>query len=377
MINRVLKVFRKEYRTLNKIELSKDHLLANHEYLSALNKGIKVAPVIKSNAYGHGAVLVARILDSVGASFFCVDSLYEAYELMNAGIKTTILIMGYTDPHNFKVKKLPFSYALFDLDSAKVLNKYQTGCGVHIFVDTGMHREGIPLSQLPEFLKELKKLNNVRVDGLMSHLASSDDTTDPLNKIQTGNFKKALEICKEHNIYPKWTHLSNSSGLLNNIAANLQNLSRIGLAIYGLSNDKRISKDKNLKPILTFKSRIIQIKNLNKGDRVGYNGTFAAKSPTVLGILPLGHYDGVDRRLSNKGWVAVDGKLCKILGRVSMNITTVDLTDVTSPHVGQEAIVYSNNPNDKNSVENVARLCKTIPYVMLIHLAASIKRVII
>lgn len=285
--------------------------------------------------------------------------------------------MGYTDSQNLKVKKLPFSYALFDLKTARILNEYQPGCKVHIFVDTGMHREGIPVNELTHFLEEIKKLPNIKIEGLMSHLASADDPKDPLNKVQIKNFKKAIKICRKSGIKPKWTHISNSSGLLNNIPANLQNLSRIGLALYGLTNDKRISKDKNLKPILTFKSKIIQIKKIDAEDRVGYNGIFTAKKPMTLGVLPLGYYDGVDRRLSNNGWVLVNRKVCKILGRVSMNITTIDLTNIINPYIGQEVIIYSNNPNDKNSVENAARLCKTIPYAILIHLTFSARRVII
>lgn len=377
MINWVLKFFKKEYRTLNKIELSKDNLLSNYKYLSSLNRKVKIAPVIKSNAYGHGILEVATILDHVGTPFFCVDSLYEAYELLKADIKTPILIMGYTDPQNFKVKKLPFSYAVFDLEMAKVLDKYQSGCGVHIFVDTGMHREGIQIEDLPDFLAAVKQFNNLKIEGLMSHLASADNSKDPLNNLQVKNFKRALEICKKNRINPKWIHLSNSAGLLNNIPSNSQNLSRIGLAIYGLTNDKRISNDKNLKPILSFKSKIIKIKKLNSGDRVGYNGTFIAKEPMILGVLPLGYYDGVDRRLSNNGWVTVNGRLCKILGRVSMNMTTIDLTNIPNPYIGQEVVIYSNNPGDKNSIENAARLCKTIPYVILIHLTSSVRRVIV
>jgi len=285
--------------------------------------------------------------------------------------------MGYTDPQNLKIKKLPFSHSVYNLELAEALNKYQPGCKVHIFVDTGMHREGVPLDQLSKFLGGINKLPNIKVEGLMSHLASADDTKDSLNKIQINNFKKALEICKKNNINPKWVHLSNSAGLLNNIPSNLQNLSRIGLAIYGLTNNKRISKDKNLKPILTFKSKIVQIKKLNKGGKIGYNGTFIAKKPIIAGILPIGYYDGVDRRLSNSGWVKVHGKQCKILGRVSMNMTTIDLTDVTNPYIEQEVIIYSSNPNDKNSIENVAKICSKIPYEILVNLAASTKRIIV
>lgn len=372
MINKLFSFFRKEYLTLNRLEISKENLLHNYKYLSSLNRRVKVAPVIKSNGYGHGIIEVAGILDNANTPFFCVDSLYEAYELLKADIKTPILIMGYIDPQNLKVKKLPFSYAVFDLETAEILNDHQPGCGIHIFVDTSMHREGVPINELPHFLEEIKKLPNIKVEGLMSHLASADDKKDSLNKIQIKNFKKALEICKNSGIRPKWIHLSNSDGLLNHLPTwnvGIQSMVRVGLALYGISHDT------NLKPVLTLKSKIIQIKKLRRGDRVGYSGTFTAKKEMLLGVLPLGYYDGLDRRLSIKGSVLIDGTICSIIGRVSMNLTTVDLTNVSDPYIGQTVFVYSNDPKDANSIENAAKLCKTIPYDILIGLAASTKRV--
>jgi len=371
MINGLLKILQKEYQTLNRIEISKNNLLHNYQYLSSLNRKIKIAPVLKSNAYGHGIVEMARILDLVGAPFFCVDSLYEAYQLLKAHIKTPILIMGYTDPQNYMVKKLPFSYAVYDIETVKILSKHQSGCDIHIFVDTGMHREGIRFEDLPEFLKILKQFHNLTIEGLISHLASADNKNDPLNKIQIKNFQKALMICKKYKIHPKWTHIQNSGGLALHLGGVGVNMARVGLALYG------IDEDPNLKPILTLKSKIIQIKKLNKGDRVGYGGTFTAKKEIILGVLPLGYYDGVDRRLSNKGFVTVDGTNCPIIGRVSMNITTIDLTKLSSLYIGQEVFVYSNNRSDKNSIENTAKFCQTIPYDLLVHLAESTKRVVV
>ncbi len=363
-----LNIFKKEYKTLNRIEISKDNLLSNYKYLSSLNRKVKIAPVVKSNGYGHGLINAAKILQKFKPPFFCVDSLYEAYELLKVTIKTPILIMGYTDPQNFKVKKLPFSYAVFDLEIAQVLNKYQPNCGIHVFVDTGMNREGVTLKDLPEFLKHLKKYPNLKIEGLMSHLASADDKKDPLNRLQISNFKRALEICKKSGVHPKWIHLQNSDGLAFNLRGCNVNMARVGLALYGISNDP------NLKPVLSLKSKIIQIKKLKKGNRVGYNGTFIAKEPITLGVLALGYYDGMDRRLSNKGFVLVEGVICPIIGKVSMNITTIDISKVKNPFVGQEAIVYSDNPKDKNSIQNCAKFCSTIPYELLINLASSTRR---
>lgn len=373
-----LNFFRKKFETLNKIEVSRRDLLHNYHYLSSLDKRIKIAPVVKSNGYGHGIANVAKVLDSLNNPFFCVDSLFEAYELQKAHIKTPILVMGYTNPENFKIKKLPFSFAVFDLDSAKVLNKFQPGCGVHIFVDTGMRREGITVEELPEFLLQIKQLSNIKIEGLMSHLASSSGKNDPLFLAQIKEYKKAKEICREMKVYPKWFHIAATGSIINPetlpIIAGISNLARAGLALYGFSST---TFDKNLKPVLNLTTKIIQIKKVKKGEKIGYEGTYTAGKDLTIGVLPIGYYDGVDRRLSNKGIFLVDNIQCPILGRVSMNINIIDVSNVPNPKVGQEVIVYSNNPKDKNSIGNCAKICRTIPYDLLVNLAETTRRVIV
>lgn len=377
MLDQIKKRFRHQYQTLNRIEISHSALISNYQYLSSLSKDLKIAPVLKSNAYGHGIVLTAQILDSKGAPFFCVDSLYEAYELYKTKIKTPILIMGYTDPENFKVKKLPFSYAVWDLKTLEVLNKYQKGAGIHLKIDTGMHRLGIPISELPLFIKQLKQFPNLRVEGLMSHLASAQNIHNPIFQLQLDNFKKAQYILHQAGTSPQWIHLGASEAILNpeirKEIAQISNLGRAGLALYGISPSKTDSK---LKPVLQLTSKIVQIKELQRGEKVGYDGIFTAPKNMIIGVLPIGYFDGVDRRLSNIGSVVVGGVECKILGRVSMNITTVDLTQIKNPKLGQEVTVYSSDSQNKNSIKESAKVCQTIPYDLLIHLAPSTKRVV-
>lgn len=378
MLDKILKALRREYQTLNIIEVSKSNLLHNYKYLSSINRKVRIAPVVKSNGYGHGIENVAKVLDDLNFPFFCVDSLYEAYKLQDAFVVNKILVMGYTDPENLKIKKLPFSFAVFDLDSTKVLNEFQVGCKIHIFVDTGMHREGISVKDLPAFLEEIKKLPNIKIEGLMSHLASSEGKSDPIFASQIKQFNKAKEICKRLKIYPKWFHISATGGIVNpktkSVIAAVSNLVRAGLALYGFSST---TFDPKLKPALTLKTKIAQIKKVKKGNKIGYDGTYTAKKDLTVGVLPLGYYDGIDRRLSNKGWVTIDNTPCKILGRVSMNITSIDISKIPNPQIGQDVVMFSSNSTDPNSIENVAKICKTIPYDILISLATSTKRVLI
>lgn len=378
MINQIFKFLRKSYLTLNKIEVSRDNLFHNYRFLSSLDKKVKIAPVVKSNGYGHGIINVAKILDQVNAPFFCVDSLFEAYELQKAQIKTPILVMGYTNPENLKVKKLPFSFAVYDIETAKTLYKFQPDCRVHIFVDTGMHREGVSIEELPGFLNQIKQLPNIKVEGLMSHLASSESSKDPLFLAQIKQYQQAKEILKKFSVKPKWFHIAATGSIINPqtrpIVATVSNLARAGLAMYGFSSS---TFDEKLKPTLTLTTRIAQIKKAATGEKMGYDGTYTAKKDLIIGILPVGYYDGVDRRLSSKGIFLVDNIECLILGRVSMNITIIDLSKVPNPKVGQEVVVYSSNPEDKNSIENSAKICNTIPYDLLVNLAETTRRIII
>src|SRR3990167_2261036 len=225
IIGQIKKLLGRRYEALNRLETSRANLTKNYRYLSSLSRKIKVAPVLKSNAYGHGLVEVAKILDPLQPPFFCVDSLYEAYKLYKANIKSKILIMGYVNPENLAVKALPFSYVVYDLIQLKQILKYKPQVKIHIFVDTGMHREGVLIDDLEKFMKNIpvNDLNNI--EGLMSHFASSEEPEKFETKQQVESFKKAIDILNKNNIFPKWKHIANSFGLLNSQALGLGNIS--------------------------------------------------------------------------------------------------------------------------------------------------------
>lgn len=370
----IKKLVGKSYYSLNIIEISKKRLISNYKYLSSINKNIKVAPVLKSNAYGHGIVEIGKILDKLNPVFFCVDSIYEAYQLFNAKIKTPILITGFVDPNNLKIKKLPFSYAVFDLEQLRGILKNQPQAKVHLFIDTGMHREGLRVDELEIFVKQLNNEERSRVEGIMSHLAFSEEPENIDTKKQIVQFKLAIKILKRYSIFPKFIHFGNSSGLLNNrkLGLSFTNVARIGLALYGISS----IKNTELKPILELITHVIQIKKIRKGEKVGYDFTYEAKKDGPIAVLPIGYNDGVDRKLSGKGIVLIRNKPCPIIGRVSMNLCAVDVTAVKNIKVGNQVIVFSNNA-DENNVVNSAKKADTIPYVILIHLDRSTRREII
>lgn len=367
--------FKRSYVPLNTIEVSKTALHHNYTYLSQIS-GLAVAPTLKSNAYGHGLGLVGKALDDVKAPFYCVDSIYEAYELLKQDIKTPILIMGYVDLQNLQGKRLPFSFAVSTKESLIAIAQYQPHAGIHIFVDTGMHREGFSMKELPSIVVLLQNMKQLHVEGLMAHFAASDTFDAPVTELQVKNFQKAQEMFAKADIHPRWIHHANSSGVLNyaKYKGKIGNLARVGIALYGIDPE---DKNKHLKPALTFKTKLVQIKQIQKGDTVGYDFTFTAKTPMLIGILPAGYNDGLDRRLSNNGIVTIEGKACPVIGLVSMNVTAIDISAVKDPKVGDEVIIFSNTVSAKNSMAVAAKSIKTIPYTILVNLAASTRRVLV
>lgn len=373
MINSVRKIIGRKYYPLNEIEISKAALLHNYKYLKELS-GVPVAPVLKSNAYGHGIEIVGKILDEVNPPLICVDSIYEAYQLLNAKVKTPILVMGYVSGENLSVKKLPLSFSVYTNEMLENIKKYQPHAPVHVFVDSGMHREGVPMEQLSGFLKKAKSLD-LNIEGIMSHFAKPSSPSNVNTKNQINNFEKAIEIGNSLNIEFKFIHLFASNGIRNiQNYRRVDNLTRSGKALYGIDV---VRDSKKLKPVLSLNSTIIQIKNLKKGEAVGYDFIFKAPRDMMTAILPIGYNDGVNRRLSNKGFVKVSGDFAQIIGRVSMNITVIDITNVKNTRVGQKVNIYSNNPLDKNCVYNVAEIIDSIPYEILTHLNPTTKRITI
>ncbi len=358
------------YSHLNRIEISSSALIYNYRYLKNLGK-LPVAPVLKSNAYGHGINLVAKFLDPLKVPFFCVDSLFEAYELQKLKIKTPVLIMGYVDPESLHVKELPFSYAVFTKEMLSGIKKYQPRAGIHLYADTGMHREGIAIEDLADFVREAQKLN-LRIEGLMSHLAMGDKPNNKDTKKQIAEFQRARTIMNRLGICPKYVHLSASAGMLKiKEVRNLSNVARSGLALYGIDPSL---KGNRLKPVLKFTSTVAQIKEISPGEKIGYDFTFTATKRMKIAIVPAGYNDGVDRRLSNTGFMLVKNKPCQILGRVSMNITIIDVTGIPGAKAGDEVVIFSNRNGDKNSLVNISRATGIIPYELLAHLPPTTKR---
>lgn len=386
MLNKVIKLFRKDaYQTLNLIQIDKAALINNYRYFQKAKPHAEICPVLKSNAYGHGLQLVGKFVDQkIRPPFLIVDSLYEAYELEKTGVKTPILIIGYTLPENFRVfKRLKkFVFPVYDRETATALNRHQPGARVHLKIDSGMNRLGIPLEQAPEFAEFLKKQNRLHVEGIYSHLAQASNPDNyEYTQMQARKFKEAITVFEKAGFNFKWKHLSATGGSLE-IDDPEFNLVRIGAGFYGFSPyrqgtnlEKKLAD--NLRLALRYQTHLVQIKEIDPGAQVSYGGTFTAPERMTIGILPLGYYDGLDRRLSNRGVVTVGNKYCPIIGKVCMNLTVIDLRGVKNPRVGQEITVFENNSKAPNSLPRIARDIKSVPYNLYVNLSETTRRVMI
>ncbi len=366
---------------LNVLEISKERLHQNAQTLININPNIKISPVLKSNAYGHGIELIGKELESYNFPFYCVNSLPEAVALRNAGVKTDILIMGYVDPANLKEKQWDFIFAAFDLEFAKVVNDTQDNPRVHLNVETGLHRDGVDFLRFEQMLVDLKKLHKLKIEGLMSHMAYSNEPDSETTQKQIELFKQAKQVVKEAGINPTWFHWGGSLALLNNLASEA-NIVRCGKAFFGIALNISYSGDKKDEPefmskfklVMKLKTKVAQVKTIQPGDTVSYSDMFRADKPMTIGIIPTGYNDGIDRRLINKGVVLVNGKACKYLGVIAMNVTVIDLTEIEDPKPGIEVIIYSDNASDPNTFDNSAAMCATLPQDLVLHLPKDLVR---
>ena len=358
------------------ILISKENLLHNLKEHQNKYPEISFSPVLKSNAYGHGLFEVAKILDKENLPFFVVDSLYEAMNMRSYGIKSPILVIGYTSAENIRSCKLSkVAFTITSLDQLKNVSGWiKRETKIHLKIDTGMHRQGILENQIDEAIKIIKSNRLITLEGICSHFADADNTDNTFTKSQIEKWNKIVPQFKKEFPSIKFTHISATSGVSNSPKIDA-NVARLGIGLYGIKQDPK--SDLDLKPVLEIKTIISGIKTIPANEHVGYSITYKNETPTTIATLPVGYFEGVDRRLSSVGAVKIRNEFCPIVGRVSMNITTIDISKISDTILGDEVIVISKNKEDKNSIENIAKLAGTIPYEILVHIPQSLRRKVI
>jgi|SRR3989344_3896757 len=364
------------YEPSVEVIISKEKLVSNLKEYQKQYPKLSFAPVLKSNAYGHGLVPVAKILEKENIAFFVVDSLYEAMVLRSEGIKSEVLIIGYVNSENIRNAKLSgIVFTVISLEQLQEIAKVKLPkLRIHLKIDTGMHRQGILLNQIEEAIKIIKTNTFIELKGICSHFADADSSGEMFTKLQIQQWEKAVNLFKNNFQTIKYYHLTNTAGIFYSHQAYC-NVARLGIGLYGINTSSFVKL--NLKPVLEIQSVISSIKVVPVGECVGYNATYKADKPIKVANVPVGFFEGVDIRLSSCGYFKVGGVDCPIVGRVSMNITSIDITSLPSVKLGDKVTVISSDSNDNNSVENIVRLTQTIPYEILVHIPQHLRRTVV
>lgn len=377
-IDALLSKLEKDFITHNRIEVSSSAILHNIDLFEKLS-GLPAIPVLKGNAYGHGIAHVAVALKNRQLTYIAVDGYFEALRIREVS-KQPVLIMGAILPQNYKhIKYDNFAFAVHDLASVDALGRTGKRIVVHLEVNSGMNRYGAKSYELTELTKRILRYPNLTLEGVMSHLADSDGDDPATVDVAVSEFDASVETILAAGGRPTIFHIAQSAGSLKAKSA-YANAFRLGVGLYGINpfphNHQLHTKLGGLRPALSLVSTITKVIDLKKGDKVSYNYTFTAPKDMTIGVLPLGYYEGINRALSNVGSVKIGKKFAPIVGRVCMNHTMINLDGIKA-RVGQEVVVYSNNPADQNAIDVIARDHKLFNYTLLTALSQDVRRVMV
>jgi alanine racemase len=328
--------------------------------------GVKIMAVIKADAYGHGLLPSAQALEAEGADYFGVAYLAEGLGLRQAGIDTPILLlMGIMPEEAGTAVAANLEIALFRRDVAASLatqaRQQHKKARVHIKVDTGMGRLGILPGEVRQFLEYLSDLPELEVTGIISHFAESDVPDQSYTLKQLKDFEDLLNQVREWGWSAPASHIANSAAILNVQSSHL-NMVRAGISLYGSLPSPEISTRVRLQPVMSLRTHILQLKDLPAGAGISYSRTYIAPGPMRLAVLPVGYCNGYSRLLSNRGWVLINGRRAPIRGRVCMNLTMVEVTDIPDVKEGDTVTLLGQDGTESLSADELASLAETINY---------------
>ncbi len=369
------------------IEIDTRAILQNYKTFRKLigSKKLLMA-VVKSNAYGHGLVDFSGVADRCGIDWFGVDSLVEGVALRKAGIQKPILVLGYTLPERLlEAVKYNLSLTVGDFDllhAVQSLGKKGVQAKIHIKIDTGMHRQGFVLSEISDVIEIMRtgKCGSI-LEGIYTHFSSAKDPKFPqVTNTQIAVFEEVDMLFQAGGFRNVIRHAGATAGTLIFPQAHFD-MARVGIGMYGLwpseETERAFSSLLKIKPVLSWKTIVSQVKVLPKGESIGYAHTEILKRASKIAILPIGYWHGFPRILSSIGYVLVRGKRAKVLGRVSMDMVSVDVTDVPRVSVGDEVVLIGRSGKETISAEEIAEKCGTINYEIVTRINPLIKRILI
>ncbi len=362
------------------IEIDKKTMRHNYQSIrGTLSPKTKLMAVVKSNAYGHSLVDFSREVVKLGADWLGVDSLVEGVRLREEGITLPILVLGYTLPENFKEavgKKI--SIGISSAEQIRELIRLKTPCAIHLKIDTGMHRQGFFLKDIPSAILQLKKAPWIKIEGVFTHLAGKDPYNLKENRSQIEIYNNACALLSDAGfIFIR--HLGATWGTVAFPEAHFD-MVRVGIGLYGMWPSEDIhnafSKKMVLKPILAWKTILSEIKKLPRSGGIGYEFTEYLKEGTIIGICPIGYWHGYPRALSAVGNVLVRGIRAKILGRVSMDMIAIDLSKIKNAKEMDEVVLIGKNGNEEITAEEfTSRIPGSSHYEVVTRINPLIKRI--
>ncbi len=344
-----------------------------------VGEGVEIIAVVKANAYGHGSAPVAKVALEAGATRLAVHRAIEGVELRQAGIQAPILVMGYTPPGGAElVVGWRLTPSLMTLEFAQALSARASAAGVavpvHVKVDTGMSRYGLMPGEVLEFLKALRQLPGIYLEGLFTHFATADWSDQSHTRQQLDVFRGVLNTVLQAGIRAPMIHAANSAATMRLPEAHFDAV-RPGIALYGLQPSMEWQPPFDLKPALTLKSRVSRVRWLPPGSGVSYGRTYVTTRPTLAALIPVGYGDGYHRILSNRGAVLIRGKRAPVIGRICMDQFVVDATGIEDVQQDDEVVLIGRQAGETIRAEQVAALAETINYEVTTSLLPRVVRV--
>jgi alanine racemase len=376
---------------LNWVEIDATALRHNLQgFRRAMGPDVALGAVVKSNAYGHGILQTARIAAAGEADWLCVDSLEEALELRHDGRKEKILVMGYVTLDTLdEVVQHDLRPVVYNFETVERLDTLGRAAGkrvpLHLKIETGTYRQGILERDVPRFAERIREAEGVELEGLSTHFANIEDTTNhAYAEAQIAVFDRAASAFEAAGCPAAMRHSACSAAALLFDRTHLD-LARLGIAMYGLWPSKEtylscVERGKaaiELRPALTWKTRIAQIKDVDEGVLVGYGCTWKASRPTRLAVLPVGYADGYDRGLSGVAHVLIRGRRAPIRGRICMNICLADVTDIPGATLEDEVVLLGSQGTETVAAEQLATWAGTISYEIVARIRSGLPRIVI
>lgn len=367
-------------------EISLDNARDNFKLIKSKIGDTKLCCVVKADGYGHGAAALASLYEKAGADYLAVSNIDEAKELRDNGIGLPVLILGYTPVENAReLFELNITQTVYSLEYARQLSRmcerYNLSIKIHIKLDTGMSRIGFMCQEFPRdnnSIKEIKEacsLKGLIPEGVFTHFCVSDSGEDgkDFTDKQFDNFMHAVNSLKENKIIFDIVHCSNSGATLD-YPETYCNMVRAGIILYGLQPSPVCGSSAGLRPVMSMKTVVAHIKTLNKGASVSYGRTYISDKELKVATVPVGYADGFIRAYSKDGYMIVGGKKAPIIGRICMDQTMLDITDIDDVKIGDEVLVFGTGENGERTADDLAVCADTINYEVVCNISKRVPR---